>query len=150
MSDDNDYESMVTELQRKIDRDEEKTYSKKVIREYRNPCNFGFIKNPDAIGRVKGPCNDTMKIFLRLKDNIILDARFWTDGCGASIACGNMLTSMIKGKSIDEADSISGKQLLDVLGGLPQEHTHCAHLAVDTLHKVIKDYKLKEDMVKTK
>jgi len=140
MSGDNDFEGVVKELQQKIDRDEEETYSKKVIREYRNPSNFGFIENPDVTGQVKGTCNDTMRMDLRIKDNVIQDARFWTDGCGASLACGNMLTSMIKGKNIDEADSISSEQLLEVLDGLPEEHQHCAKLAVDTLHKVIRDY----------
>jgi len=140
MSGDNDFEGVVKELQQKIDRDEEETYSKKVIKEYRNPVNFGFTENPDATGQVKGPCNDTMRMDLRIKDNVIQDARFWTDGCGASLACGNMLTSMIKGKNIDEADSISSEQLLEVLDGLPEEHQHCAKLAVDTLHKVIRDY----------
>jgi len=138
MSGDNDFEGVVKELQQKIDRDEEETYSKKVIKEYRNPSNFGFIENPDVTGQVNGPCGDTMRIYLRVKDNVIHDARFWTDGCGASLACGNMLTSMIKGKNIDEADSVSSEQLLEVLDGLPEEHQHCAKLAVDTLHKVIR------------
>ena len=139
MSGDNDFEGVVKELQQKIDRDEEETYSKKVIKEYRNPVNFGFIENPDATGQVKGPCNDTMRIYLRIKSNMIQDACFWTDGCGASIACGNMLTSMIKGKNIDEANGISSEKLLEVLDSLPKEHQHCARLAVDTLHEVIKD-----------
>ena len=139
MSEDNDFEGVVKELQQKIDRDEEETYSKKVIKEYRNPVNFGFIENPDATGQVKGPCNDTMRIYLRIKSNMIQDACFWTDGCGASIACGNMLTSMIKGKNIDEANGISSEKLLEVLDSLPKEHQHCARLAVDTLHEVIKD-----------
>ena len=141
---------MVKDLQRKIDRDEEETYSKKVIKEYRNPSNFGFIENPDATGQIKGPCNDTMRMDLKIKSNMIHDARFWTDGCGASLACGNMLTSMIKGKNIDEANSISSEQLLEVLDGLPKEHQHCARLAVDTLYKVIRDYHKKEDNVKIK
>ena len=150
MNKDKDFEEMVKELQRKIDRDEEETYSKKVIKEYRNPVNFGFIENPDATGQVKGPCNDTMRMDLRIKSNMIQDACFWTDGCGASLACGNMLTSMIKGKNIDEANGISSEKLLEVLDGLPKEHQHCAKLAVDTLHEVIKDYHKKEDNVKIK
>lgn len=143
MSGDNDFEGVVKELQQNIDRDEEETYSKKVIKEYRNPSNFGFIENLDVTGQVKGPCGDTMRMYLRVKDNVIQDARFWTDGCGASLACGNMLTSMIKGKNIDEADGVSSEQLLEVLDGLPEEHQHCAKLAVDTLHKVIRDYNKK-------
>jgi len=150
MSRDEDFEQMVKELQQKIDRREEETYSKKVIREYRNPSNFGFIENPDATGQIKGSCGDTMKMDLRIKDNVIQDARFWTDGCGASLACGNMLTSMIEGKNIDEADSLSSEQLLGVLDDLPEEHQHCAKLAVDTLHEVIKGYHKEEDNVKIK
>jgi len=150
MNKDKDFEEMVKELQRKIDRDEEDTYSKKVIKEYRNPVNFGFIENPDVAGKVKGPCNDTMRVDLRVKKNVIQNARFWTDGCGASIACGNMLTSMIKGKNIDEVNGISSEKLLGVLDGLPEEHQHCAKLAVDTLYKVVRDYHKKEDNVKIK
>jgi len=143
MNKDTDFQDMVKDLQRKIDRDEEETYSKKVIKEYRNPINFGFIENPDATGQVKGPCNDTMRIDLRIKDNIVHKACFWTDGCGASIACGNMLTSMIKGKNIEELDSISNEQLLDALDGLPKEHQHCAKLAVDTFQSALKHFKKK-------
>ena len=85
-----------------------------------------------------------MGMDLKIKDNVIQDACFWTDGCGASLACGNMLTSMIKGKNIDEANGISSEQLLEVLDGLPKEHQHCARLAVNTLHKIVKNYQKKE------
>ena len=141
---DDDLEKLLEELQQKIEYGEGETYSKVVIRECKNPSNFGFIKNPDASGKIKGPCGDTMRIDLKIKDDKISDVRFWTDGCGASIACGNMLTSMIKGKNIDETDNISSEQLLEVLDGLPKEHQHCAKLAVDTLHKVVKNYQKKE------
>lgn len=140
MKNDKEFQELIEDLQKKIDKDEEKTYSQKVIKEYRDPVNFGFIKNPDATGKLKGPCNDTMRIDLRIKNEIIKEACFWTDGCGASLACGNMLTSMIKDKSASQANNISSKKLLDTLGGLPKEHTHCAVLAVDTLHKSIKNY----------
>lgn len=136
-----DLEELVKDLQRKIDLDEERTYSKKVIQEYRNPVNFGVIEHPDATGIVKGPCNDTMRIDLKIKKETIQDARFWTDGCGASIACGNMLTSLIKGKTISKAENITSKKLIDVLNGLPKEHRHCAVLAVDTLYESIMQYK---------
>ena len=141
--DENDFLEMVKELQRKIEREEESTYSKIVIREYRNPNNFGVIKNPDAVGSIKGPCNDTMKITLIVKDDFIKDGRFWTDGCGATIACGNMLIKMIKKISINDALKITQKKLLDILGGLPDEHLHCSKLAVDTLRKTLNEYKNK-------
>ena len=129
---DDHFIKMVKELQEKIDCEEEKIYSKKVIREYRNPTYFGVLKKPDAIGKVTGPCNDTMKISLTVNQGKIIEALFWTDGCGATIACGNMLMKMVKGKTPKEARLISKKDLINALDGLPKEHLHCAKLATDT------------------
>ena len=138
MNNDDDFEKLLEELQRKIEYEEEETYSKVVIREYRNPSNFGVIENPDAFGEVKGPCGDTMKISLRIEDRKIRDACFWTDGCGATIACGSMLTKMMKGETLEEAADITSEKLINALGGLPEEHLHCSKLAVNTLQKAIK------------
>ena len=132
-------EETIKELQKKIEYDEEKTYSKVVIREYRNPTNFGILKHPDADGSIKGPCGDTMKITLKIVNDKIQNARFWTDGCGGSLACGNMLTKMIKGKTPHEALEISQKDLINNLDGLPKEHSHCAKLSVITLHKALEN-----------
>lgn len=136
----NDLLKIVKEIQKKINFDEERTYSKIVIREYRNPTNFGILEHPDADEIVKGSCGDTMKITLKLSDGKIQDARFWTDGCGATIACGNMLTKISKGKTISKALDISQKDLINFLDGLPKEHSHCAKLSVITLHRALKKY----------
>ena len=144
MNDDH-FEKLLEELQRKIEYDEEETYSKVVIREYRNPSNFGVIENPDALGEVKGPCGDTMKMSLRIEDRKIRDACFWTDGCGATIACGSMLTKMIKGDNLEEAVDITSGRLIDALEGLPEEHIHCSKLAVDTLQNAIENYHKKKN-----
>ena len=135
-----DLEKLLEELQQKIEYGEEATYSKKVINEYRNPTNFGFIKNPDATGKIKGPCGDSMRIDLKIKDDIISDVRFWTDGCGASIACGNMLTKMITGKTIQVANKFTSADILQALDGLPIEHQHCTILAINTLYNSINNY----------
>jgi nitrogen fixation NifU-like protein len=140
MNKNDEFEKMIDELQRKIEREEELTYSKVVIAECRNPNNFRNMKNPDALGKVKGPCGDTVKITLSIENEIIKDACFWTDGCGASIACNNLLTNMIKGITMEEASAITSKKLLENLGGLPKEHVHCATLAVNVLHEAIKNY----------
>lgn len=132
-----DFNKMVEELQKKIEFEEEKSYSKVVIKEYRNPIYFGVIRKPDAVGQVTGSCNDTMKITLTVKNGLISNGRFWTDGCGATIACGNMLMKMVREKSIMEAKSISKKDLLNTLEGLPKEHMHCAKLAIDTLYSAL-------------
>jgi nitrogen fixation NifU-like protein len=137
---DDDFVKMVKQLQKKIEYDEEQTYSKVVINEYRNPINFGVLEHPDALGIIKGPCGDTMKITLKIVNGKIQDARFWTDGCVATIACGGMLTKIIKGKTLQDANEIPSLQLLEALEGLPIEHHHCAILAINALQKAIKNY----------
>ena len=144
MNDDN-FEKFLEKFQKKIEYEEEQIYSKVVIREYRNPSNFGNIQNPDAVGKIKGPCGDTMKISFRLEQGRIKDVSFWTDGCGATIACGSMLTKLVKGKTIVEADGITDNKLINALQGLPEEHLHCSKLAVNSLHKAIKNYKKKDE-----
>lgn len=134
------FEKLIDDLQEKIEEDEKLTYSKKVIEEYRNPVNFRPTEKPDAVGEIRGPCRDTMKIMLSIKKDVIKDAAFWTDGCGASIACGNKLTSMIKDKKLDYAKNISNVDLVKSLDGLPKEHEHCAVLAINTLRLAIEKY----------
>jgi nitrogen fixation NifU-like protein len=135
---DGDFVKMIKQLQKKIEHEEERTYSKEVIEEYRNPTFFGVLEHPDAIGQIKGPCNDTMKITLSIKHGKIKDALFWTDGCGATIACGNMLMKMAIGKMTREARHISKNDLIEALNGLPEEHLHCAKLAVDAFYSTLK------------
>jgi nitrogen fixation NifU-like protein len=139
MTDDN-FEKFLEELQQKIEYEEEATFSKIVIDEYRNPNNFGLMENPSAVGTIRGPCGDTMKISLEIKKGRILKAYFWTDGCGPTIACGSMLTKIIKDKTLQETIEYTSSQLLEALGGLPIEHRHCTVLAINTLHSTIDDY----------
>ena len=141
MSKNKNFEGLMKDIQKKINYEEEKDFSKKVINEYRNPSNFGLIDNPDASGEIKGPCGDTMRIDIKIKDGVISDVRFWTDGCGASIACGSMLTKMTKGKTLEEANKITSVNLLRMLDGLPADHQHCTKLAVDTLQNCLSSYK---------
>jgi nitrogen fixation NifU-like protein len=135
-----EFVKLLEKLQQKIENEEEETYSKIVIREYRNPSNFGVLANPNAVGEIKGPCGDTMKITLYINDDKIVKANFWTDGCGSTIACGSMLTKIIKGKTLKEAKSFSTSQLLKNLEGLPKDHYHCTVLAINTLKKAIKNH----------
>lgn len=137
MSKGDSFEKIIKEIQRKIEYEEETKFSKKLINEYRNPSNFGVIDNPDAVGKIKGPCGDTMQIMLKIDNGKVTDVRFWTDGCGTSIACGSMLTKMIKGKTIEEIFAITSEKLNDELDGLPENHVHCTVLAVNTLKKTI-------------
>jgi len=137
----NDLDKFLKNLQQKIEYEEEKSYSKIVINEYRNPNNFRDIKNSDTSGKIKGPCGDTMKISLKIDNNKIIDAFFWTDGCGATIACGSMITKLVKGASLDKAKKLTSENLTESLLGLPEEHLHCSKLVINTLKKAIKNYK---------
>ncbi len=115
-------------------------YSETAIEHSMNPKNMGEIEGADGSARVTGPCGDTMQLWLKLKGDTILEASFFTDGCGTSVASGSMVTEMAKGKKLGQARRISQKDVLDALGGLPEESEHCALLAADTLKAAIKDY----------
>ena len=138
-----DLSNFVKEIQNKIKKSEKKIFSKKVIDEYNNPVNFGTFKRPDSKAEITGPCGDKMKIELKINDDKIINARFWTDGCGATIACGSMLTKMIIGKTLKELNNINCYDLLDALDGLPIEHTHCSILTINTLYQAIQKFKNK-------
>lgn len=121
-------------------------YSEKVMDHFRNPRNVGEIKDADGIGKVGNPvCGDIMELFIKVKDNIIEDVKFKTFGCGAAIATSSMVTEMVKGKTIDEALTISNKAVADALGGLPAIKMHCSVLAEEALKAAIDDYKTKKN-----
>lgn len=103
--------------------------------------NIGCLEDPDARGVVTGWCGDTMRIDLRLVGGLIKDARYMTDGCGATIACGSMITKMAISKTLVEAERILPGDIIDALDGLPEDHLHCADLAVMTLRKALQTAK---------
>lgn len=102
-----------------------------------NPHNMGGMLNPDGYAIVQGHCGDTMGIYLRLDGSNIRLAVFMTDGCEATIACGSVLTTMARGKTLEDALAISPAMVAAALDGLPEEHEHCAALAVTTLRRAI-------------
>lgn len=115
-------------------------YSEAAVEHSMNPRNMGEIADADGFAKVTGPCGDTMQLWLKLKGEAILEASFLTDGCGTSIASGSMVTELAKGKKISHAQKISQEDVLNALGGLPEESEHCALLAADTLKAAIRDY----------
>jgi len=128
------------ELEQSVVEDMRRVYSEKTIAHFLNPRNLGRSQAADGFGSVTGPCGDTMEIYLVVKDGGIADATFWTDGCGPSIASGSMATELAKGKSIADAMKIGQDDIINALGGLPEESLHCALLAVNTLREAIRDY----------
>ena len=139
-----DFDKMVEELSEKIMEDMSKIYSKKAIDYLLQPRNLGKIDDPDGYGKVKGPCGDTMEIFLKVINGKIAEANFMTDGCGTTIICGSMVTELAKGKGINDAGKITQAFILQNLGGLPESDQHCALLAANTFHEALKDYRLLE------
>ena len=129
-------DKLIEELQQEMWAD----YSPVVIDLAQNPRNVGMIHDADGFASVTGPCGDNIEIWLKVHDGIIKEATFWTDGCGTTIAAGSMITEMAKEKTIDEAMRITQQDVLDALGGLPEESVHCALLAANTLKETIKDY----------
>jgi nitrogen fixation NifU-like protein len=119
-------------------------YSEKVMDHFRNPRNVGEMENPDGTGHVGNPvCGDIMELYIKVKDNIITEAKFKTFGCGAAIATSSMVTEMVKGKSIEEALKISNRAVAEALDGLPAVKMHCSVLAEEALQSAIEDYRKK-------
>jgi len=101
--------------------------------------NWGVLESPDGYARIGGICGDTMQIALQLEGDLICDVRYMTDGCGPSIASAGMATRLAKGKTIAEAQKITQDDILCHLGGLPDDHKHCAKLAALTLQRAIQN-----------
>jgi nitrogen fixation NifU-like protein len=121
-------------------------YSEKVMDHFKNPRNVGGMKDPDGIGHVGNPvCGDIMELYIKVKNDIIVDAKFKTFGCGAAIATSSMVTEIVKGKSIKEALKISNKTVVEALDGLPAVKMHCSVLAEDALKSAIEDYLSKSE-----
>jgi nitrogen fixation NifU-like protein len=119
-------------------------YSEKVMDHFTNPRNVGEIPDADGIGIEGNPtCGDVMKISIKVEGGRIVDAKFKTFGCGAAIAVSSMVTEMVKGKTLEEALSISKEAVANELGGLPPQKMHCSNLGSDALKKAIEDYKSK-------
>lgn len=120
-------------------------YSEKVMDHFTNPRNVGEIPDADGVGTEGNPtCGDVMKISIKVKDGRIVDAKFKTFGCGAAIAVSSMVTEMVKGKTLEEALSISKETVANELGGLPPQKMHCSNLGADALKRAIEDYKSKQ------
>ncbi|MBT9132022.1 MAG: Iron-sulfur cluster assembly scaffold protein IscU [Firmicutes bacterium] len=116
-------------------------YSEKVMEHFKNPRNVGEIENPDGIGHVGNlVCGDIMELYIKVKDEVIVDAKFKTFGCGAAIATSSMVTELVKGKTVEGALKISNHAVAEALGGLPPIKMHCSLLAEEALKSAIEDY----------
>lgn len=116
-------------------------YTETVMDHFTHPRNVGEIPDADGVGEVgNAKCGDIMKMYLKIKDNRIEDAKFETFGCGSAIASSSMATELIKGKTVDEALAVTNKQVVDALGGLPAYKLHCSVLAEESIKAAVKNY----------
>ena len=119
-------------------------YSKDVIKLLNDASYFGRMNDPTSASYLKGPCGDSMEFYLVIKDQRIVDIKYYTDGCAATRVCAAMAASLASGKEVGEALMISAGDVIRELKGLPEDHLHCSILAVSTLYRAIADYLLKK------
>lgn len=123
-------------------------YSEKVMDHFTNPRNVGEIDDASGVGTVgNAKCGDIMKVYLKIDNDIVVDAKFKTFGCGAAVATSSMATELIKGKTIQEALKITNKAVMEALDGLPPIKVHCSCLAEEALHAALWDYAQKQGIV---
>ena len=116
-------------------------YSEKVMDHFQHPRNVGEIEDANAVGQVgNAKCGDIMKMYMKIENDIIVDVKFKTFGCGAAIATSSMATELVKGKSIDEALKLSNKAVMEALDGLPPVKVHCSVLAEEAISAAIQNY----------
>ena len=121
-------------------------YSEKVMDHFRHPRNVGSIEDADGIGEVGNPkCGDIMKIYLKIDDDTVTDAKFETFGCGSAIASSSMATEMIKGKPVSEAMKLTNKAVTEALDGLPAHKIHCSVLAEEAIQSALEDYRRRQE-----
>lgn len=120
-------------------------YNERVMKEFAEPKNVGFIEDADGVGKVgNASCGDIMEISLKIENDVITDAKFRTFGCAAAIASSSVATQMVIGKTIDEALSIKNKDVVETLQGLPPQKIHCSVLAEEAIKKAVEDYQEKK------
>lgn len=123
-------------------------YSEKVMDHFTNPRNVGEIENADGVGQVgNAKCGDIMKMYLKIEDDVIVDVKFKTFGCGSAIATSSIATEMIMGKNVEEAVSLTNRAVVEALDGLPSQKIHCSVLAEQAVKAAIYDYAQKNNLV---
>ena len=136
-------DDFIDKLQEQILEETREAYGEEVFSRWQNPRFMGKMTDASSVGRVTGTCGDTMQIYLRIRNDHIEEINFFTDGCGSSVACGSMAAELASGKGLDEAAQIGGDTILDALGRLPEEETHCAYLAAETLQVALHEWMLR-------
>ena len=119
-------------------------YNETVMDHFQNPRNVGEITDASGVGEIGNVvCGDILRVYIKVKDDRLDDVKYMTFGCGAAVASGSMMTTLAKGKTIEDAMQLTNKDVAQALGGLPPQKLHCSNLAADALHKAIEDWQQK-------
>ena len=117
-------------------------YTEQVMDHFMNPRNMGEMEDPSGVGTVgNAKCGDIMRIYIKVENDVITDVKFKTFGCGAAIATSSKATEIVKGMTLEEAEKVTNKMVMEALGGLPPVKVHCSVLAEEALHAAIQDYR---------
>ncbi|RQD56932.1 iron-sulfur cluster assembly scaffold protein [Desulfonatronovibrio magnus] len=134
-------DAALDEIQNKIYEQTLEEYGPEVFKRWKEPAYMGKMDDPHATFRVTGGCGDSVEIFLKFENDKVQEALFFSDGCGPSMVCGSVACELIIGKNIDEAASLAGDDIVEVLeGGLPDDKIHCAFLAAQAVQEAIVSY----------
>jgi nitrogen fixation NifU-like protein len=145
---DNVFDEFAQNLQERIYSEVKEIYGIKALEQWKSPKYTGIMENPDGCARLTGRCGDTMEIYLRFRDNRVEEALYLTDGCGSSNICGSFAAELAHGKTPDELTEVTGESIINAIGGLPEEETHCAFLAAETLQEALNNYMIRQRMNK--
>lgn len=138
---DNPLEEAARRLQEEMERQILQVYGPTVLDHWKHPRNVGLLENPDGYARVQGACGDTMEMSVRMEGDVVAACGFQTDGCGTTLVCGSAATWLAVNRTFVEAlGSVSARSILELLGGLPEQDTHCAELAAETLRRALADH----------
>jgi nitrogen fixation NifU-like protein len=140
-----EFDRFVADLQRQVDEQARAEFSEKLIEQASHPDHVGRMDEPDLYGKSVGWCGDMMEFYLRLDGGRIGAARFMTNGCGPTLACGNTLARLAEGLTLEEAGGLIPERIVDGLDGLPEGHLHCADLAVATLQNALFSWRLERE-----
>ena len=117
-------------------------YTEQVMDHFMNPRNMGEMEDASGVGTVgNAKCGDIMRIYIKVEDDVITDVKFKTFGCGAAIATSSKATEIVKGMTLEEAEKVTNRMVMEALGGLPPIKVHCSVLAEEALHAAIQDYR---------
>lgn len=136
----NKLNDQLDELQQKIYEQTLEVFGPEVFRRWKEPAYMGRMENPHSTARLTGSCGDSVEIYLKFEKDQVSEATFFSDGCGPSVVCASVVCELALGRDIENAASVAGEEILNILNGLPEDKEHCAFLAAQAMQEAVYDY----------